>query len=47
MLEVIVMAGGGPGDELARIEGVSNKAFIKIGEKTLLEYIINAMDQAP
>ena len=46
MFEAIVLAGSGKPDELTVQEGVSNKAFIKIGEKPLLSYIIAALEKS-
>ncbi len=42
MVDCLVLAGG-PGGELAQMEGVSSKSLVKLGEKDLLYYVLKAI----
>lgn len=44
MIDCIILAGGGSG-ELARQEGVSNKALIKTGEKEMVRIVLDVYQQ--
>ena len=46
MVDVVVLAGGGKPEPLTEQEGVSNKAFIKLHNKPILAYILDALHQA-
>ncbi len=46
MIDAVVLAGGGKPEPLTEQEGVSNKAFIKINNKPILSYIIDALQQS-
>ncbi|MEW5785102.1 MAG: nucleotidyltransferase family protein [Bacillota bacterium] len=47
MFDAVIMAGGGKAEPLTELEGVSNKAFIKVNGRTLLGYILDALSRAP
>lgn len=46
MFDALVLAGGGKPEPLVEQEGVSNKAFIMIGGRPLLAYILAALQEA-
>lgn len=46
MFDAVVLAGGGKPEPLTEQEGVSNKAFIKLHDKPIIAYILDALDQA-
>ncbi len=46
MLDAVVLAGGGKPEPLTEQEGVSNKAFIKIHNRPILSYVLDALQQA-
>ena len=46
MIDAVVLAGGGKPEPLTEQEGVSNKAFIKLNNKPILAYILDALHQA-
>lgn len=46
MIDVVVLAGGGKPEPLTEQEGVSNKAFIKLHNKPIIAYILDALHQA-
>ncbi len=47
MFDAVVLAGGGKPDPLTESEGVSNKAFIDLHGRPLLEYVLAGLKQAP
>ncbi len=46
MIDAVVLAGGGKPEPLTEQEGVSNKAFIKIHNRPILSYVLDALQQA-
>ncbi len=46
MIDAVVLAGGGKPEPLTEQEGVSNKAFIKLHNKPIIAYILDALHQA-
>ena len=46
MIDAVVLAGGGKLEPLTEQEGVSNKAFIKLHNKPIIAYILDALHQA-
>ncbi len=47
MFDAVVLAGGGKQEPLTEQENVSNKAFIKIYGRSLLAYILKALQESP
>lgn len=46
MVDAIVLAGGGKPEPLTEQEGVANKAFIELHNRTILSYVLEALQEA-